>query len=62
MAKDYFKENNVEYTEIDVAANQEEAEKMVKKSGQMGVPQIYIGEKLFIGFDKDGIAKELGLE
>lgn len=61
MAKEYFKENDIEYEEIDVSQDQKAAEDMVKKSGQMGVPQIYIGETLIIGFDKDTIAKELGL-
>lgn len=61
MAKDFFKEHGIEYTEIDVSADEKQAEEMVKKSGQMGVPQIYIDEKLFVGFDKDGIAKELGI-
>ncbi len=60
-AKEFFNENNIEFKEVDVAADQAAAEEMVKKSGQMGVPQIYVDDKLFIGFDKEGLAKELGL-
>lgn len=61
MAKDYFKENNVAYTEYDVASNLEKRKEMLEKSGQMGVPVIIIGDELTVGFDKPKIAKLLGL-
>jgi glutaredoxin 3 len=61
MAKDYFKENNIAYTEYDVASDLEKRKEMVEKSGQMGVPVIIIGEELTVGFDKTKIAKLLGL-
>ena len=38
QTKSFFKDNNVEYTEIDVAENQDKAKELVEKSGQMGVP------------------------
>ena len=62
MAKDYFKENNVEYTEHDVASDLDARKEMVEKSGQMGVPVIIIDGDLTVGFDKPKIAKALGLE
>ncbi|MBI4117791.1 MAG: glutaredoxin family protein [Parcubacteria group bacterium] len=56
MAKDYFKEQGVAYTEHDVAADSAAAEEMVQKSGQMGVPVILVNkggkEEMIIGFDK----------
>jgi len=61
MAKDYFKENNVAYTEYDVASDMEKRREMVTKSGQMGVPVIIIGDTLTVGFDKPKLAKLLGL-
>lgn len=60
MAKDFFKANNVAYTEYDVASNLEKRKEMVEKSGQMGVPVIIIGDELIVGFDKPEIAKMLG--
>ena len=60
MAKDFFKENNVTYTEHDVASDLEQRKIMVEKSGQMGVPVIIIGEELIVGFDKPKVAKLLG--
>lgn len=61
MAKDFFKANNVAYTEYDVMSNLEKRKEMVSKSGQMGVPVIIIDDKLVVGFDKPQIAKMLGL-
>ena len=61
MAKDYFKANNVAYTEYDVASNLEKRTEMMDKSGQRGVPVILIGDELIVGFDKPKIAQLLGL-
>lgn len=58
MAKDYFKENNIEYTEFDVAADAEKRTAMMEKTGQMGVPVIEIGDEVIIGFNESKI-KEL---
>ncbi|MFH1787973.1 MAG: glutaredoxin domain-containing protein [Candidatus Altiarchaeota archaeon] len=53
--KDWLKEKGVEYEDIDVASNQGAAQEMIKKSGQMGVPQIEVGDKVIVGFDPDAI-------
>lgn len=59
MAKNFFKKHNVAYTEKNVAADQEAAQEMIKKSGQMGVPVIEIGEEIIVGFDEQKIKKIL---
>jgi len=61
MAKDYFKENNIAYTEYNVASDLDKRREMVEKSGQMGVPVIIIGEQLTVGFNQPKIAQLLGL-
>jgi len=61
MAKDYFKENNVVYTEHDVASDVGARTEMIEKSGQLGVPVIIIDGDLSVGFDKPKIAKMLDL-
>jgi len=55
MAKDYFKKNDIEYTEYNVAEDAEKRTEMVEKSGQMGVPVIFIGDDMIIGFDEGKI-------
>jgi len=61
MAKDFFKENNIAYTEYDVASDREKRKEMVEKTSQMGVPVIVIDGAWVVGFNKTAVAKELGL-
>ncbi len=58
-AKDYFKANNVSYTEFNVASDLERRKEMIDKTGQMGVPVIMIGDEAVVGFDQDKIAELL---
>ena len=62
MAKEFFKANNVAYTEHDVASDIEQRKQMIEKSGQMGVPVIIIGNDLIVGFNKPKIAELLGVK
>lgn len=50
LAKNFFKENNVSFEDIDVANDRSRAEEMVQKSGQMGVPVIDIDGEIVVGF------------
>jgi len=59
MAKQYFQENNIDYTEYDVSENEEKRSEMVEKSGQMGVPVIDVEGQLIVGFDKSVVAEAL---
>ena len=59
--KNFLKENNVDFENIDVASDQEKAQEMIDKSGQMGVPVIDIEGKIIMGFEEDAIKKALGL-
>ncbi len=61
MAKDFFKEKNVEFEDFDVAGDQEKRKEMITKSGQMGVPVIIIGDQLIVGFNKPKIVELLGI-
>ena len=61
MAKEFFKEKNITYTEHDVASDVEKRKEMIEKSGQMGVPVIIIGNDLIVGFNKPKISELLGL-
>ncbi len=61
-AKQYLKDNNIQFEEIDVSENHEKAQAMIKKSGQMGVPVLEIDGKIVVGFDKDRIKEALDLK
>lgn len=57
--KQFLKENNIVFEDIDVSMNQSAAEAMVSKSGQMGVPVLDIGGEIIVGFDKEKIKQAL---
>lgn len=61
MAKDFFKENNVAFTDYNVAEDSQKREELIEKSGQMGVPVIFIGDDMVIGFNKPKIVELLGM-
>ena len=61
-AKQFLKDSNIQFEDIDVSENHEKAQEMIKKSGQMGVPVLEIGEKIIVGFDKDKIKETLGIK
>ena len=50
MAKEFFEEKGVPYTDIDVSQDQRGAEEMIQKSGQMGVPVVDIDGNIMVGF------------
>lgn len=60
-AKQFLKDNNIAFTEYDVSRQQDKAEEMIQKSGQMGVPVLDIDGEIIIGFDKDAIKQALKL-
>jgi len=61
MAKGFFVENNIEFIDYNVAEDAEKRQEMIDKSGQMGVPVIYVGDEMTIGFDKGKLSEMLGL-
>jgi glutaredoxin-like YruB-family protein len=60
-AKDFFNENNIAFTEINVAADQEKRQEMIDMTGQMGVPVIRIEDDVIVGFDEAKIRELLAI-
>lgn len=60
-AKQFLKDNNIAFEDIDVSTDQEKAQEMMKKSGQMAVPVLNIEGEIIVGFDRDKIKQALGL-
>lgn len=61
-AKEFFKKNNIEYADLNVAEDAKAREEMMNKSQQMGVPVIDIDGKIIVGFDQRKIEEILGLK
>ncbi|MBI4281442.1 glutaredoxin family protein [Candidatus Uhrbacteria bacterium] len=66
MAKQFLKEKGIAFSDVDVAADEKQADAMIKKSGQMGVPVIAVAdeggkEEIIIGFDRAKLATAVGI-
>ena len=61
-AKEFFKENNVEYEEKNVAEDEQARDAMVEKSGQLGVPVIDVKGNIVVGFDEKKLSELLGVK
>jgi len=61
MAKEYFGEHNIQFTNYDVSKDLTRRQEMFEITNQMGVPVIVIGDDVVIGFDREKIAELLGL-
>ncbi|MBW2974580.1 glutathione S-transferase N-terminal domain-containing protein [Candidatus Woesearchaeota archaeon] len=58
-AKDFLKENNIEFEDKDVSSDEGASNEMIEKSGQRGVPVIDIDGTIIVGFDQEAIKKAL---
>lgn len=61
MAKEFFKANNIAYTEYNVAADAEKRKEMVELTGQLGVPVIRVGDDVTVGFQESYMRQLLGM-
>lgn len=59
LAKEFFKANNLAYTEHNVGEDAAARAEMVEMTGQLGVPVIRIGDQVAVGFQEDVIKKML---
>jgi len=60
--KEFFKENNIDFTDYNVAEDSAKRDEMLQKSGQMGVPVIFVDNDMVIGFDKPRLQELLGIK
>ena len=68
-AKEFFKEHSVAYTEKDVSGDAAARQEMVEKSGQMGVPVIFVADPsnlsgqadMIVGFDEARLKQLLNI-
>jgi len=59
-AKAWLKEHKVKFEEINVLENEAARDHIVEKSGQTGVPQIEIKDKVIVGFDEEALQAQFG--
>ncbi len=62
MAKDFFKDNDISFTEYNVGSDLDKRREMVEKSNQMGVPVIVVDGEVIVGFDKNRLSELLEID
>jgi len=62
LVKAYLRRHGVAFQEVNVAQDPAAAEKLVRRSGQMAVPQTDINGRLVVGFDQAKLSRLLGIQ
>jgi len=62
LAKEFFDDYNISYEVLDVQTNLENRKQMIEKSGQMGVPVIFVDDVLVRGFDEEKLRELLEIK
>ncbi len=62
LLKTYLRRHGVGFQEVNVAQDPRAAEKLVRRSGQMAVPQTDINGRLVVGFDQAKLSRLLGIQ
>ena len=60
--KEFLKEHNIEFEEIDVSKDEKARDEMIKKSGRLEAPIVEIDGQIVVGFDKEKICKLLNIK
>lgn len=61
LAKEFFAEKGVQFTNYDVATDIAKRTEMIQMTGQLGVPVIVIDGQPMVGFNRDIVAEKLGI-
>ncbi len=59
LLKNFLTEREIPFKEVDVERNPKKMEQLIRKTGQMGVPQTEINGQWIIGFDPGSIMTAL---
>ena len=57
--REFLKEKNIAFEDIDVSKDEKLIDELVQRSGQMGVPVVEIDGQIIIGFDRAKICELL---
>ncbi|MBM7660195.1 glutaredoxin-like YruB-family protein [Bacillus mesophilus] len=59
MVKNFLNDQKIEFREVNVQEDPDAGEKLVKTTGQMGVPQMEINGQWVLGYDPETIMELL---
>jgi glutaredoxin-like YruB-family protein len=60
--KEFLKEHNIEFEDIDISKDEKVKDDIIKRSGAIGAPIIEVDGEIVVGFDKGKIVKLLGID
>ena len=60
--KEYLKEHDINFEDLDVSQDKNALDELVEKSGQLGVPVVDIDGEIIVGFDKEKINQLLNIK
>jgi len=61
-AKEFFKEHGIVFTDYNVSEDSTKRDEMIQKSGQMGVPVIFVDNEMVTGFDEPKLRELLEIK
>ncbi len=62
LAKEFFDDYNISYEIFNVQSDLEKRKEMMEKSGQMGVPVIFVDDEMVKGFDEEKLRELLEIK
>lgn len=60
-AKEFFNNNNIDFTEVNIESDEKTLQDFVAKTGQKSVPVIEIGSEMIVGFDENRLKQKFHL-
>lgn len=60
--KKWLDDNGYDYEEHDVSEDKDKAREMIEKTGQRGVPQVFVDDEAIIGFQPEKIEQAINSE
>jgi len=59
LAKNFLKNNNINYKEFDVVMDEIAAAEVIAKTGQRSLPVIIVNDRIIVGFDEERLKEVL---
>ncbi len=60
--KEFLKEHNIEFEDIDITKDEKVKDDIIKRSGAIGAPIIEVDREIIVGFDRAKIVKLLKIQ
>ena len=60
--KEFLKEHNIEFDDIDISKDEKVKDDIIKRSGAIGAPIIEVDGEIIVGFDRAKIVKLLKIQ